>query len=327
MAEILDRLGFGEEEAVSKAAAEWVSLLDRFRPDLIVADYAPTLRIATAERLPHVVVGCGFSTPPDTSPLLPFREDADVGDETVEAEARVLLAANAARRRLGRAALPRMASLLQGDRTFVASLPELDPFAPRRAEPSVQPINVPEIPVGPPRCERTGPHIFCYLDAHAPATGPVLTALNSLSRPSRIFVRNIDPEALAPHCAPQVEISVALADFRELLPRTRLIVHPGAHGTANAALLAGTPQLLIPPSLESELTSERLRELGVGEMLAVRRDTDPATVRAMMERMLDDQVLEERARAVALHVQSRRIALPQGPVVEACRALLPPPPS
>jgi hypothetical protein len=49
----------------------------------------------------------------------------------------------------------------------------------------------------------------------------------------------------------------------ELLPRVRLVVHHAGLGTAHAALLAGTPQVVLPERLEHRVTAQALWGLGV----------------------------------------------------------------
>ena len=322
MADILAHLGFADASALGIAADGWRALLGGVRPDLVISDFAPTLRIAVAGAVPHIAVGNGFVVPPDVAPLPPLDRVETGGLDPPVAEAAVLEAVDAVRRSRGGSPFPRVASLFRGDETFGASLPLLDPYHERRTHPLFRPFGSLGAQVGPPVPERLGPFMFCYLDADAPAVNPVLTALNGLDIPSRIFVRGIDPVELARHCAPQVGIHQGPADLRALLPQVRLVVHGATLGTAETALLSGTPQLLAPDTLERELTARAVAGSGAGLLMRAARDSDPEEIRAVMIGMLSDAGFGERARHVAAHQRGLRLAAPLPAVVAAARALL-----
>ena len=131
----------------------------------------------------------------------------------VRREAAILATVNAVRHEIGLPPFDGVAALFQGDETFVAAYPFLDPYQELRTDPPIQPFNLPTLAAGPPVDQRTGPHVFCYLDADYVGINPLLTALNSLATPSQIFVRNLDPREVARHCAPQVGIYQGQADF------------------------------------------------------------------------------------------------------------------
>jgi rhamnosyltransferase subunit B len=323
LADMLYRYGFANRDRVAAGARHWRLVLDELQPSLVIGDFAPMLRIATAGRLPSVVVGNGFTVPPSLSPLPGIRPDQRSASDLSRArEAEVLAAVNAVRRELGLPDFASVADLFYGDETFAATLEILDPYRELRTEPVLQPFNIPELPVGPAFESRTGPHVFCYLDADYPGIDPMLTALNNLPRPSQIFVRGIDAHQLTRHCAPQVRIHDGPADFAAVLPQTRLLVHHANLGTAAAGLLAGVPQLLLPSHLEHDLTALGLASLSCSVGLRVDAAADPEVLRGTIETLLVHRDLQSAAIAHARRFQAMRVAVPERDVLQACERLL-----
>jgi len=61
------------------------------------------------------------------------------------------------------------------------------------------------------------------------------------------------------------------APFESLLPRCSVIVHHGGIGTMSQALASGIPQLIVPLSLDQPDNAARIRKLGTGDVVSVRR--------------------------------------------------------
>src|ERR1700735_61736 len=96
LADMLYRYGFADRDRVAAGARHWRLVLDELKPSLVIGDFAPMLRIATAGRLPSVVVGNGFTVPPSLSPLPGIRPDQrSPSDHSRAREAEVLTAVNA----------------------------------------------------------------------------------------------------------------------------------------------------------------------------------------------------------------------------------------
>ena len=323
LADTLFLFGFANPQALSTAVALWQQLLAQVKPDLVVSDFAPTLRIAVAGRIPNVVIGSGYTVPPAGTPLPGVNPAArQTPDSSRLREADVLATVNRLRRDMGLPDFGSASELFRGDRTFAATFEQLDPYRGLRADLTLQPFNIPPLPAGPPVAQRTGPHVFCYFDADYPGINPVLTALNNLPRPSQIFVRNLNSREVARHCAPQVGVHQGQADFRALLPQTRLLVHHAGLGTTSAGLLAGVPQLLLPRFLEQDLTMGALAPFNcsVGLRIAAEGDTD--YLRKLIEQILNNRAMQDNAFGIAAKMQSEREISSEQQVIEACRSLL-----
>lgn len=323
LADLLFLFGFANPRPLSLGVALWQQLLARVKPDLVVSDFAPTLRIAVAGRIPNVVIGSGYTVPPAVTPLPGVRPARrSTPDSSRLREDDILSAVNRLRGEMGLPGFGSACDLLRGDRTFAATFEQLDPYRGLRDDAPLQPFNIPPLQAGPPVEHRVGPHVFCYFDADYPGINPVLTALNNLPRPSQVFVRNLDPREVARHCAPQVGVHQGQADFRALLPQTRLLVHHAGLGTTSAGLLAGVPQILLPRFLEQDLTMGALAPFNcsIGLRISDKGDTD--YLRKLMEQMLDNRAVHDNALVVAGTMQSTRETSSETRVIAACRSLL-----
>src|SRR5204863_2109314 len=96
-ADILLGCGYADARELTALVAGWRALFAAWKPDLLVADFAPTaLAAARLSELKRVTYGNGFFTPPRMSPLPPFRHDEPVPRERLaQADARALATVNA----------------------------------------------------------------------------------------------------------------------------------------------------------------------------------------------------------------------------------------
>ena len=198
LADVLALFSFAEPERLSEKVGQWHSLVEEIRPDLIVADFAPTLRLSTQGRVPMVVVGNGYTVPPDAQKLPPLRPWQDeVPASSRRAEQRILENLGRLTHPVGRFQPESLAGLFNGDRSFVCTITEFDPYAGYREKPVIWPFNVPAIQPGSAEAERSGPDIFVYMAASHPTFEPLLAALNRIGRPTHLFVADQEPAASA----------------------------------------------------------------------------------------------------------------------------------
>jgi UDP:flavonoid glycosyltransferase YjiC (YdhE family) len=105
------------------------------------------------------------------------------------------------------------------------------------------------------------------------------------------------------------------------LRRTRLVIHAGGHGLAAAAILAGTPQIILDYDVEKELTGRALEKAG----LARRHRFDATSAAAIRESIVAayaDPALDAAARkAAAQHVVCRD-SDPAAAIAERCEVML-----
>src|SRR5690348_7724739 len=73
-AEILMEGGYDQPGVLRGLLGGWLGLMDIYRPDVVMIDYAPTaLLAARTQKTPAVLAGSGFELPPNAQPLPTFR--------------------------------------------------------------------------------------------------------------------------------------------------------------------------------------------------------------------------------------------------------------
>ena len=319
-ADVIAIIGFNDGGRLSAKTAQWHTILQEVVPNLIIADFAPTLRLAIGGKLPFVVVGNGYTVPPRGQLLPPIRQ----GETRVSAlsranEGRLLAAVNVVRAQLRGEAIDFFSDLFSGEHTFVCTLPEFDPYRRFRCGPTLWPFNIPDVPLGPPAVQRGGPPIFVYLPANHPALAAVISALNDLKVPSGIYVSGMTAQVLAKRCRQTVRIHGKPADLAHVLPNTSLLIHHGGLGTAYAGLLAGVPQLVLPFNLEHSITAAGLEHFGVAKSRTARAAAVATDMRDLISSLLQDGQLQEAAIKAARNLSVRRVADPISEVVQACQ--------
>jgi rhamnosyltransferase subunit B len=225
---VIRLFGFHEVERLGGRVQAWRAILAEVRPDLIVADFAPTLRLASQGTAPTVIVGNGYTVPPRGRVLPPMRPwENGVPARSRKHEGELVAAVNAVRAGLGGAAIDHFADLFHGEASFVCTLDEFDPYRRAREDAPLWPFNVPVIPDGEAERDR----IFAYFQTGHPALGSVLGALSQLGRRAEIYVQGADPRAIAARCPRHVGVHTKPADFAAILPRASLLLHHAGLGT------------------------------------------------------------------------------------------------
>lgn len=323
LADAFHRIGYHELARLAPVAQAWSALIDDLRPDLIVGDFVPTLRLICPPSIPMLVVGGWYMTPPPGRelPAIRFWENY-LPPASRRRESEALAAANAVRRQNGRPVLAFFADLFQGERSFATGFAGFDPYARYRSDKLLQPYNIGDITPGPPVAERRGPAVFCYLGQEMPGLNAVLTALNGLASPSQVFVRGVDPHEVASNCAPQVSVHPKPADLAVVLPQAQLFLHYGAAGATYSGLLAGVPQFMCSDSLEHQANAWCIQQAGCGLGATVARDADPSRLRGIIETLLADSALQAQTLAYARRLARDRDPDPRRAIVAAAQAFL-----
>ena len=323
LADAFAKLGYKDYPALLTHALAWQDLVADVRPDLVVADFAPTLRLILPPATPLIVVGNWYMIPPPGRelPAVKYWENY-LPPASLRHERELLAAANAVRKRLSMPDFAFTADLFQGDRTFVTAFEGFDAYRRARRTPVLPPFNVPRVQTGPLFHERQGPHIFCYLAAETEGLNPIVTALNGLSAPSHLYVRGAAAHVVAENCAPQVSVHAEAVDFGRILPQVRLFIHYGGAGSCYAGLLAGVPQFMAASGLEQQANAWAVQTMGCGTGASVADHADPAAIRAIIEPMLSDRSLQARALAVSRELVGSRGKDPQPDIAAACREIL-----
>lgn len=273
-AEILLAEGYGRRDALLGRMRAWRLLFDLCRPDVLVADHAPTaLASAWQVSLPAVPFGTGFAIPPAVSPLPSIRpwEEID-GERLVRAEHKVLETLGFVTGALGGRAPERLSDLFATP--VLATFPELDHYGPRAAGFYVGSVHAVESGARAEWPDRAGPRVLAYLRSTVPGFAAALRALSDLGGNVITVAPGMSPADTAQFESPGHVIFSHHLRLDALLAQADLVVSYGGAGMVTQSLLAGVPLLLLPQTVEQWLGAQRVVALGAGCMVGKGREVD-----------------------------------------------------
>ncbi|MBV6632867.1 MAG: hypothetical protein KI792_07530 [Alphaproteobacteria bacterium] len=324
LADVLQLFAYHDLDELERQTRIWRDLLDEHKPDLIVADFAPTLRLAHWGDVPFVMTGNGYTVPPGGRALPPIRPwQTNLHPFSRKNEAAVLMAMNEVRERLEGPPVDYVGDMLNGHRSYVCTIREFDPYRPHRQQPTLMPFNVPNITKFPTIEQRGGEKapIFIYLPATHPMLKGILKLVSDRGVPAHVYVSSIPAEKLAPFAGKNVAIHRRPINFEDDLWKFRGIIHHAGLATAYAAIKAGTPQLLLPVNLEHTITTRGAMHLA-GSLTADAKDSDMSAVGDALDRILTDRSLWQRTHEAAKAVSTRKQGDAVGEVVHGCLELI-----
>lgn len=260
MAEILAKTGFSSPELVRPLVAGWDAILARYQPDIVISDCAPSLNTVARGRVPLIVIGNGWTLPPDQDRPLALTRAEGSDDAIRDAGEAVLIAMCAASSVLPKVA--KFTDLLRGDHNFVCSLDEVDPYRGIRDELLCWPfeISAPTFPIKEPRSGG-----LIYLPNRHAARELVEREAARLDMQFEAFFNG------APiYPSPNVAVHLRPIDFGSAIPRKRLAIHHGGLGTAIWCMANRVPQIIFPDDLEKMLIAKGVVEGRYGYSMPAR---------------------------------------------------------
>lgn len=295
-ADILLGCGYADEGDLAGLVAGWLQVLRACRPELVVADYAPTaLLAARILGLKRVDYSNGFAIPPRVSPMPAFRSDVRVEPAALAArEALALASVNGVLARHGAAPIAALHEQLAADASFLCTLPELDHYGQRpRTEYwgprySIEAGEDVRWPYG------EGPRVLVYLRGSDPRIDAVIDALLSHRCRVAAYIPGLDAARRARLQSAQRRVNAAPLRLAGLLPECDLFVNHGGNVTP-AALMHGVPQLVLPAQYEQLITAARVEQAGAG--IGVARVDAPRDVALAFERALRERTRMREAAA------------------------------
>ena len=254
LAEILAKTGFDKPALVRPLIAGWEAILTRCRPDLAISDSAPSLNIVARGRIPLIVIGNGWTVPPDIDPPAIFVPAPKNSHPSRVAADAVLSVMRAAVSNVTPVAF--FSDLLRGDVNFVCSLGETDPYRHCRTERLYWPFEI-AAPAAVPPDERFGGLI--YLPKNHQARSVIEQQAAHLGMRFDAFF-NEGQERVSPN----LFVHDRPMDFASVIPRKRVVVHHGGLGTAIWCMVNQVPQIIFPGDLEKLLIAKGIVEGGFG---------------------------------------------------------------
>lgn len=201
-AELLYNVGYRTPDTVGALLLSWRTILEALRPDRVICDFAPTASwVARALGFDVVALDNGFSMPPlpagPDEPLPAIRPHTRrTRAELLTCESTVLAIVNLACNSAGLRALPRFASLYEGN-VLYRNWPQFNHFGPHAADRHVgQIVGQARGPV-PTWSEGNGPKMFAYLKPGHPDSVPLLMAAAAYGFRIVAFIPDVRPDAAA----------------------------------------------------------------------------------------------------------------------------------
>lgn len=320
-ADVLNLIGYGNPAALAARVEAWSGLIRAVKPDLVIGDFCPTLRLAARGRVPMMMVGNGYTIPPTSQPLPPIRPwQAKLESFSIEHEQKLLEAINTVLGRRGDPPLAFLADALNGDETSVFSVPLVDPYAAYRDAPQLAPFNLPAGMRCLPIEQRRRKNVFFYMPRAQPDLVKAIDGIKAASVDCEAYISDLGRNGAESLAAPGFKIFGQPQPFDRVIPEARLIVHHGGLSTAVAAVQAGTPQLIFPWNLEHLVTARRIETLGAS--VTVEGDWTVKKIADAAKKMVQDKPLAIRA---AKAVDKIELGAPEEAlkhVVERCAALM-----
>lgn len=311
--DILALHGYASEAVLAPLLGGWDGLLDAVRPDLVVCEYAPSLALAAAGRVPVIDVGNGFCLPPIHLPEFPV---VFPDRPRIFPEAGTLAVVRAVLKARGRPEPETLPAAFVGPVRCSATFPDLDPYRAIRREPCVGPLD----PVPPVLPQPAGSRFFAYLAADSQSTEPALKLLASAGFAGEVFVRGGSDELKARLRATGLTVHDRPAAVGDALARCGVLIHPGGLSMAAAALAAGRPQLLLPIHGENLLNAVAVHRLGVAHYLV--GEIPAADILEGVRQLFHDPKFARRAVEVAEGVHRAGLCDGVAAVRARCRELL-----
>lgn len=299
-ADVLRVSGFADARDVAARMNAWQGMFSLARPDVLVADHAPTaLLAARLADIPHLSIGNGFQIPPAVSPWPSIRPWEAASDQAlIAAEERLDRVLDAAQKALGHTTAVRVRDLF-GEHDILDTFAELDHYGARPDGRYVGPI------VSVPQALRVawqskeGSRVLAYLRPAVPGFESVLQALARLDIEVLCVAPGMSPDAAKRFATRRLRIALAPLDLPPLLEHADLAVGYGNSGFSTQALLAGVPLAMRPRHVEQVLFAHRVEALGSGKLLKGQINADSVT--ASLRELLENSAYRQAARTFRSH--------------------------
>jgi hypothetical protein len=271
-AEILLKFGYLNAEELAGQIVAWKSLDKLIKPDVVIADSAPTITLALrGSATPLYLVSNGFGAPPDESswPAFPSFEKQPP-DRFRNSEKALLTTINTACQNLDIPKLDHIGQLHPKERTYLACLPGLDHYTRLNGRyigsTAMGDFGIdPQWPVtmGPLELGTQPPKVFAYLKPNYREREALLGAISDLPIQIVAFIPGLSIDELKRWNTASMSITTSPVNVDAVLAQCDFVLCHGG-GLVQKALLAGVPVFALPMQAEQTMTANRLKQLGLG---------------------------------------------------------------
>lgn len=271
-AELLFRAGYLDATRLHGLVLAWRQLLQAARPQLLLADHAPTALLA-ARGLPmrRALIGTGFFLPLQCQPMPAFRDWEPIAPRRVQgSEERALASCNQVLAMLRQPPMAALHQLLSADERFLLTWPELDHFPARTQEPGTRYWGA--LPGGAEGVSLPWPagefgRVLAYLKPEHPATEAALTCLQAGPWSTLAYVPGLAATLRQRHASPHLVLAQGPLSMAEVGAAADVVLCHAGSGTVSAALQAGKPVVMLPMHAEQLLFARRVQAAGAGSLL------------------------------------------------------------
>ncbi len=289
--------GYQRPEELAVLIRAWDGLFDLIKPDILIANSAPTALLAARERdVIKIAMGIGYEVPALSTPMPPLRFWDKANANVLEQhENRVVETINAALHMLGRSPIVALQDMLHTDLNYLTTFPEIDHYPMRQDGIYVGPFYVADKGADIDWSPRQGgrKRIFAYL-SHGAHLNAAIQAIRSLPHDIIMVARRLSDEQVKAINAPNLRVLNTAIKIDRLVDGADLCITHGGTSTLVQFLNNGVPQILIPNHIEQLMVTVRLLECGVGA--AVTKQASPAEIAQLIEQTLGNKTIHAKAR-------------------------------
>lgn len=314
--------GYRHGDGLKSRLQAWRSRFLSTRPDMILAEHAPTpLLVARSMNIPRAVTGTGFSIPPLTTPMPSLHPWMAIPEQTLaNKEAEFLDAVNPVLGAAEYSPLLSVADIFTGAERILCSWPEFDHYSGRSDPLYFGPVieSVSGAVADWPSSGRD--NIFIYMGFRNRNLLPLLAVLERLGLPVFAVTPGITADEGRALSRPSIRIASSPVNLEDAGDHCCFAITEAGHNTTALLLLAAVPLLLVPSQLEQQLLAYRLASQGLGSMISM-FDTTPDIESKIRGVMSDSAMRNHIGALVQNHAHSdnsMRIRM----VAEKCSSLV-----
>jgi UDP:flavonoid glycosyltransferase YjiC (YdhE family) len=291
--------GYSHGDNLKNQLLIWRSLFLSAKPDMIIAEHAPTALIAARSmNIPRAVTGTGFTIPPLSTPMPSLHPWLNIPRHTLaEKEAEFLAAVNPALESSGHSFLTSAADIFTGAELFLCTWPEFDHYSDRKEPFYFGPIteSVAGIFADWPSSGRD--NIFAYIGFQNRNLLSLLAALGKLGLPVYAVIPGLSKDDIQALSSPSIRITDSPVSLEDVSNHCCLAITEAGHNTTSQLLLNAVPILLFPSQLEQQLLAYRLASQHLCSMVSI-FDTTP-DMESKIRGLINDNSLHKNIGALA----------------------------
>lgn len=299
----------------SQRLAGWNNAIDVFKPDVILAEYAPGLSLCARGRIPVVATGTGYSLPPHTMAHYPSIEEKPLPPFATEDE--LIDRLNRHLRNAGALAVDRLPQLNAADAHGLITFPLFDPYTEHRNTGYLGVIH----PGGSPAPANDASGFIAYFGETWQLGDDFLDGLREAGIPGHAYLGTPLRRTVNRLAGSLVTLAEKPFVLSREMPGKAVAIHMGTLGFASAAVLAGVPQLVLFSNQENKLIGQALKRAGAAMALA-RPKIKAAAIAEAIRHVAGDSAMRAAARQLAEQLSPYRSGNPAREIADLVRRFI-----